>query len=132
MLWSHSVVSDFLWPHGWRSLVGYSPWGHKKSDTTEWLHNNLDNYSKGVTIHNCLSKISLSKQVTVPFFFFWNLNLFMIVVLNIFWNTSIPLNSKCLIYSQVDLVFFFWHIIPLRASWMRTWENLLNNTFIIF
>ena len=24
--------------HGWRRLVGYSPWGHKESDTTEWLH----------------------------------------------------------------------------------------------
>ena len=24
--------------HGWRSLVGYSPWGHQESDTTEWLH----------------------------------------------------------------------------------------------
>ena len=23
--------------HGQRSLVGYSPWGHKESDTTEWL-----------------------------------------------------------------------------------------------
>ena len=23
---------------GWRSLVGYSPWGHKESDTTEQLH----------------------------------------------------------------------------------------------
>ena len=22
---------------GWRSLVGYSPWGRKESDTTEWL-----------------------------------------------------------------------------------------------
>ena len=21
--------------HGWRSMVGYSPWGHKESDTTE-------------------------------------------------------------------------------------------------
>ena len=21
--------------HGWRSLVGYRPWGHKESDTTE-------------------------------------------------------------------------------------------------
>ena len=28
------------WPgefHGQRSLVGYSPWGRKESDTTEWL-----------------------------------------------------------------------------------------------
>ena len=27
--------------HGQRSLVGYSPWGHKESDTTEqllWVH----------------------------------------------------------------------------------------------
>jgi len=25
-------------PHGRRSLVGYGPWGHKGSDTTEWLY----------------------------------------------------------------------------------------------
>ena len=24
--------------HGWRGLVGYSPWGHEESDTTEQLH----------------------------------------------------------------------------------------------
>ena len=24
--------------HGQRSMVGYSPWGHKELDTTEWLH----------------------------------------------------------------------------------------------
>ena len=24
--------------HGQRRLVGYSPWGHEESDTTEWLH----------------------------------------------------------------------------------------------
>ena len=24
--------------YGWRSLVGYSPWGHEESDTTERLH----------------------------------------------------------------------------------------------
>ena len=24
--------------NGWRSLVGYNPWGHKESDRTEWLH----------------------------------------------------------------------------------------------
>ena len=25
-------------PHGQRSLVGYSPWGHKESDMTERFH----------------------------------------------------------------------------------------------
>ena len=24
--------------HGWRSLVGCSPWGREESDMTEWLH----------------------------------------------------------------------------------------------
>ena len=24
--------------HGWRNLIGYSPWGHKESDTTEQFH----------------------------------------------------------------------------------------------
>ena len=24
--------------HGWSSLVGYSPWGRKESDSIEWLH----------------------------------------------------------------------------------------------
>ena len=31
--------STFAWKsHGQKSLVGYSPWGHNESDTTEWLH----------------------------------------------------------------------------------------------
>ena len=25
-------------PHGWRSLVGFSPWDREESDTTERLH----------------------------------------------------------------------------------------------
>ena len=31
--------STLAWKfHGWRSLVGYSPWDCKESDTTEQLH----------------------------------------------------------------------------------------------
>ena len=47
----HPWVGNILWrreqqptpvflpgeSHGQRSLMGYSPWGHKESDTTEWL-----------------------------------------------------------------------------------------------
>ena len=29
--------------HGQRSLAGYSPWGHKESDTTEQLNSNNKN-----------------------------------------------------------------------------------------
>ena len=30
--------------HGQRSLVGYSSWGHKESDTIEWLTHTLQLY----------------------------------------------------------------------------------------
>ena len=34
---THSVLLPGK-SHGWRSIVGYSPWGCKELDTTEWLH----------------------------------------------------------------------------------------------
>ena len=33
--------------HGRRSLVGYSPWGHKESDTTEGLHFHFSHIGEG-------------------------------------------------------------------------------------
>ena len=33
----HSSILAFK-SHGRRNLVGYSPWGHKESDTTDRLH----------------------------------------------------------------------------------------------
>ena len=31
--------------HGQRSLTGYTPWGHKESDTTEYSHTRSQNYT---------------------------------------------------------------------------------------
>ena len=36
--------------HRWRSLVGYSPWGHKESDTTERLHFHFQEWKKDVVL----------------------------------------------------------------------------------
>ena len=36
--WKPTPVFLPVKSHGWRSLVAYSPWGCKESDTTEWLH----------------------------------------------------------------------------------------------
>ena len=36
--------------HGWRSLVDYSPWGHRESDTTERLHFHFNNTSVRATL----------------------------------------------------------------------------------
>ena len=43
---------QYYWPgksHGQRSLVGYSPWGRKESDTTEQLH---FHFGKNSIIHS--------------------------------------------------------------------------------
>ena len=34
--------------HGWRSLVGYSPWDRKESDTTEQLHSHMLYFTKSM------------------------------------------------------------------------------------
>ena len=47
--------------HGWRSLMGYSPWGCKESDTTERLHFTLtgfnlhfsDNVVEYLSVYTC-------------------------------------------------------------------------------
>ena len=38
--------------HGWRSLVGCSPWGHKESDTTERLHFHFHALEKEMATHS--------------------------------------------------------------------------------
>ena len=35
---TRSSILAWRIPHGQRSLAGYSPWGRKKSDTTEHAH----------------------------------------------------------------------------------------------
>ena len=40
--------------HGWRSLVGCSPWGRKELDTTEWLHFHFHALEKEMAIHSSI------------------------------------------------------------------------------
>ena len=45
--------------HGQRSLVGYSPWGHKESDTTGWLlHRHKLFYKCLLNSHTCNNNCS--------------------------------------------------------------------------
>ena len=37
--------------HGRRSLVGYSPWGHKESDTTKHAHTCLIIANRSIELH---------------------------------------------------------------------------------
>ena len=43
--------------HGWRSLVGYSPWGHKELDMTEWLftfHRDICTHLLSLGLDTCI------------------------------------------------------------------------------
>ena len=44
---------------GRKSLVGYSPWGCKESDTTEWLRFHFSYLGHGVALPHCSSRCSL-------------------------------------------------------------------------
>ena len=50
--------------YGWRSLVGYSPWGHKESDTTEQLSltHSLTASSRSSHIHT-LTQYLVKKRI---------------------------------------------------------------------
>ena len=87
--------------HGLRILVGYSPWGRKESDTTEWLHFHFQSCIAGgfftnwsgrekdfwkpillsIGRHQFLKKVLNFYQVFVP--------LFMCIVVKVIW-TWIP------------------------------------------
>ena len=40
--------------HGWRSLVGYSPWGREESDVSERLHFSLHALEKEMATHSSI------------------------------------------------------------------------------
>ena len=50
--------------HGWRSLVGYSPWGCKESDRTERLHFHFQRCTHSLT--HCLALLC-AFQITQEF-----------------------------------------------------------------
>ena len=78
--------------HGWRSLAGYSPWGHKEADTTKWLHflsfyncscleNPMDRGAWWATVYgptcfHCLSKLVKLRLQILPSFSSYLVELF--------------------------------------------------------
>ena len=89
--------------HGQKSLAGYSPWGHKESDTSEWLTDSvflpeklpgqrrLVSYSPqgcresdrterlNTHTHTQLLRLPLNTVVTAYFFFFYFYYFFLIL-----------------------------------------------------
>ena len=68
--------------HGLRSPVGYSPWGHKESDTTEQLHFHFK-CPDSVSALFSRAELMLWDQTRVPgsFFSFWYLFIWLCCIL---------------------------------------------------
>ena len=56
--------------HGWKSLVGYTPWGRKESDTTEWLTHNKASVvtTQPADGPHGIWKVEISKQLQISSF----------------------------------------------------------------
>ena len=49
--------------HGPRSLAGYSPWGHKKSETTEYTHTHTHTHTLSLSLSLCVCLIRVELWV---------------------------------------------------------------------
>ena len=64
MTWPHTPVflpGEF---HSQRSLAGYSPWGHKESDTNEWLTHSLHFLIFYIYYWYCIQLLSIMCSVS--------------------------------------------------------------------
>ena len=66
--WQPTLVFTPGKSHGPRSLVGYSPWGRKESDTTEWLHFHFQSAILQYKIKSFYRKLKRKKNYAEHFF----------------------------------------------------------------
>ena len=116
--------------HGWRSLVGYSPWGRKESDMTEQLH--LHFLCMLVTVSLC-SPLSTPPKGTShdPLMISWSTSCQQFWHRGpIIWKTIFPRmrsggwfhddsNALCLLCNVFLLLL---HHLHLRSSGIRSWR----------
>ena len=116
--------------HGWRSLVGYSPWGRKESDTTKQLH--LHFLCMLVTVSLC-SPLSTPPKGTShdPLMISWSTSCQQFWHRGpIIWKTIFPWmrsrgwflddsNALCLL---CNIFLLLLHHLHLRSSGIRSWR----------
>ena len=73
-------------PHGQRSPMEYSPWGHKKSDTTEWL--NIQRVFRSQNSARCKVYRQINLKLHGDRIYKCNLNCTSCFQRNGLWNTS--------------------------------------------
>ena len=91
--------------HGRRSLVGYSPWGRKEVDTTEWLH-----FHFWLTIRTLLkfvkrnweSPFSTELVIWRPFMYIYSVFWWLVVQSGCFSPNNLPCTYFCVSLCRSD------------------------------
>ena len=103
--------------HGQRRLIGYSPWGHKESDTTEQFHFHL------ASVRPRLQNGALMKAELIPGCFWITViltmfsQLFFILFLQVFTMTLLPIESNLNIHLIQGLIKGFPHFKCVLLFW---------------
>ena len=107
--------------HGQRSLVGYSPWGHKESDTTEWLHfTSVCEYFEIVKVWEMASSnvqliINLWKYELMDSYSIWCYSLLLFLIISS-WFQPVGAFSGSLLWPWMCL-HYSWALVYDIARW---------------
>ena len=103
------LSTPVFWPGKWHGL--YSPWGHKESDTTEWLSLHFG-YYQHVAISNNI--VLYGHLCDISWAYTWNMNVrshFGKLRLNFWGTTKIFLKQLFYLHSQqLCCIWDFWFI----------------------
>ena len=105
--------------HGQRSLVGYSPWGHKESDMTEWL--TLAPFQVLITLFPNIYLLFLqlwaviAYQKDLPRFFFFSFFLLTEIFESLLkWLWALKTSRKTFLFIWSAINFGSWHC---QSAW---------------
>ena len=121
--------------HGWRSLIGYSPWGRKELDMTEWL------YFHFLFVYSWhLFLISSASIRSLPFLFFiepmlaWNTPLLSLIFLKRSQVFPILLFSSISLHWSLRKAFLSLLAIPRNSAfkWLYLSFSPLLFAFLLF
>ena len=97
--------------HGQNSLAGYSPWGHKESDTTEWLTQLAICFTPG-SVYTSMPLSQFILPSPSPLLPFWS-------ILGVQWmHWILYQHAGC-----IDLVFKMFPIHPLPGAMAENLER---------
>ena len=112
--------------HGQRSLVGYSPWGHKKSDIIEVTEHSCTHSASSVQLLSCVrifaTPRTAARQASLPITTFWSL-LKLISIRSVMPSNHLILCHPLLLLPSIfPSIRVFSNVSVLHIRWPKYWS----------